>query len=92
MTDTHIWGGKERPAHVKNIKDWTQQVDDKLMSNMIVMVNVLYRRTYNVSRQLTEDEEDTIQFIARETMDKLYGIARENGIEVWHPTADSYDF
>lgn len=92
MTDTHIWGGKEMPAHVGNIKDWTQQVDDKLLYSMQKTVEGMYRMTYNERHTLSEDQEELINAVAREVLDKLYDIAREYCIEVWHPTADSYEF
>jgi len=92
MADTHIWGGEEMPAHVKNIKDWTRQVDDKLLYSTQKLVEEVYRKTYNERHILSEDQEEIINDVAREALDKLYDIARENGIEVWHPTADSYEF
>lgn len=88
----HVWGGIEQPSHVKNIRGWMQQVDDKLLNHMQSTVEYMYRMTYNKRGVLSEDQEDIINVVARETLDKMYDIAREHGIEVWHPTADNYEF
>lgn len=93
MTDEiHFWGNKEKPTHVQNIEEWIQQVDDKLLYPMQKLVEELYRKTYDHRNILSEDQEDVINTVARETLDILYDVAREHGIEVWHPTADSYEF
>lgn len=88
----HVWEGENMPAHVESIKDWTLRVDDVNVSEMQELVEKLYRRTYGIKRELTEDEEDNVRYVARMATDSLMEIARNNGIEVWHPTADSYDF
>lgn len=92
VDEKHIWGGEEKPAHVKNIKDWTLQVDDKLLYSTQKLVEEMYRRTYDYGGALSEDQEEVINTVARETLDKLYDTAREHGIEVWHPTADNDEF
>lgn len=88
----HFWGGEEKSAHVDNIKNWTQQVDDKLLYSTQKLVEEIYRRTYDYGGAPSEDQEAVINTVAREVLDKLYDTAREHGIEIWHPTADNNEF
>ena len=90
----HMWCGCEQPAHLDNIKDWQLKCGDILENILFDAFKQIYARTTTGIVLPVNVNEDVI-FIWPAVKDALPGVikaARDNGIPVWDPTADNYEF
>ena len=91
-TDKHMWAGCECLAHLDNIKCWQERCGDPIENTLMNAVKLIYSMTYGVSPLQASLLEDELRPIVKEVMPVLIKKMRDNGVPVWNPEADSYEF
>jgi hypothetical protein len=89
-TDKHMWAGCECLAHLDNVKCWQERCGDTIENTLMDAVKLIYSMTYGVST--LQADEDELRPIVKEVMPVLIKTMRDNGVPVWNPEADSYEF
>ena len=86
--EKHFWHGEEMPAHVDNIKEWTNKVEDEIIGDIIELLEKIAENTDYSKKPSEQDYLD----MAKALFSDVIETARKGGIPVWDPTADSYEF
>ena len=90
--EKHFWGGQEMPAHLDNIKEWQINCGDDIENILMNAIKEICSMTYGTSNTEADEEEECLWPIVKEVMPVLIKEMRDNGIYVWNPEADCYDF
>ncbi len=86
----HMWHGCGQPAHLNNIKDWQLKCGDALEYILMDAFERIYMMTTGTLP--FKINEDDIRPAVKDALPGVIKAARDNGIPVWDPTADSYEF
>ena len=89
--EKHYWRGEEKSPHVKNIKEWQTECAERLEFILRAGFNEIAAETFNYGYDEDVPEFDS-KTAAKDVLPHVLIAARMNGIPVWDPEADSYEF
>ena len=86
--ERHFWHGKVKPGHLENIKEWQLSVGDTLEN---ILVEAFGKIAIETGIGEVSEEAD-YHDMAKKVFPVIMETARDGGIPVWDPEADSYIF
>lgn len=87
----HIWNGKQKKAHIENIKPWSDEVENKTVNILLDAFLSLVQETAG-TEEITSADAEKINCAAEDLKEIFLETARKHDIPVWFPTADNYEF
>lgn len=86
-SEKHFLYGDEMPPHIENIKPWVNKVEDEVADILKDAFLKISRLTYG-----KDGDEEACQDAAEDLKEIAILTARQHGIAIWNPEADTYTF